>query len=77
MAYEWARSKALLQPRCGQPECLGWVAGAKDVPRDVLNRYALNRHIRDLIGESRSDNTAADATAAPGVPVRAAQLAPV
>ena len=63
--------------RCGQPECLGWVAGAKKVPRDVLNRYALNLHIEDLLGEPQSDNTAATAQAAAGLPDRAARLVPV
>jgi len=34
---------------CGAPECLGRIAGAKHLPKDVLRRYRLARHIRETI----------------------------
>jgi hypothetical protein len=34
---------------CGTPACLGTISGAKDLPADVLARYVLNRHIRELL----------------------------
>ena len=34
---------------CGAPRCLGAIAGAKYLPIDVLSRYALNRHIHEVI----------------------------
>jgi hypothetical protein len=34
---------------CGAPECLGRIAGAKHLPRDLLSRYRLARHVREAI----------------------------
>jgi len=44
---------------CGWPECIGTVAGAKYIPRDVLDRYFVNAHIRQLAGEAPSDGSSA------------------
>jgi hypothetical protein len=33
---------------CGAPGCLGLVGGAKFLSLEVLSRYFINRHIRDL-----------------------------
>jgi hypothetical protein len=35
--------------RCGAPQCIRLVAGAKFLPADVLGRYFINPHIRDLL----------------------------
>ena len=34
---------------CGAPECLRRIAGARHLPKDVLRRYWLARHIRETI----------------------------
>lgn len=31
---------------CGSPRCLGFVRGARDLPREVLDRYFVNDHVR-------------------------------
>ena len=36
--------------QCGAPECLGTVSGARDLMPDALERYALNPHIKALLG---------------------------
>ena len=38
---------------CGAGGCLGTIAGAKDLPADVLERYWLNRHVRELLAARR------------------------
>ena len=45
---EWAMSHPFLCG-CGAPECVRVVAGAKYLPADVLGRYFINRHIRELL----------------------------
>ena len=34
--------------RCGAPQCVGFVAGARHLSVDVLARYFVNPHIRGL-----------------------------
>ncbi|AQT74963.1 MULTISPECIES: SET domain-containing protein-lysine N-methyltransferase [Streptomyces] len=34
---------------CGADRCIGTVSGARDLPPAVLERYALNPHIADLL----------------------------
>lgn len=36
---------------CGTAACLGTITGASALPASVLERYALNAHIRELIAE--------------------------
>jgi hypothetical protein len=48
---------------CGAPECLGTVSGARDLPRSVLERYFLNRHIRDLLDDPNRGSGAAQSSA--------------
>lgn len=46
---EWA----MVEPfdcLCAAPECIGRVRGARDLPREVLTRYRLSRHVRALLG---------------------------
>jgi hypothetical protein len=38
---------------CGRDACLGTISGARDLPADVLARYWLNRHIRELLAARR------------------------
>jgi hypothetical protein len=33
---------------CGAPQCIRLVVGAKYLPLDVLSRYLINRHIREM-----------------------------
>ncbi len=40
--------------QCGEPGCVGHVAGAKYLSSDVLERHALSRHVRELL-RSRGD----------------------
>lgn len=35
----------------GEGKCLGWVGGAKDLDREVLRRFWLSRHVRELLEE--------------------------
>jgi hypothetical protein len=35
--------------RCGAPQCVRLVAGAKYLSADVLGRYYINPHVRDLL----------------------------
>jgi SET domain-containing protein len=35
--------------RCGAPECIRFVAGARYLPVDVLGRYFVNAHVRRLL----------------------------
>lgn len=37
--------------RCGEKECRGTIAGAKDMPFDVLRKYWLSSHIREMLQE--------------------------
>ncbi|KAF1966548.1 hypothetical protein BU23DRAFT_560127 [Bimuria novae-zelandiae CBS 107.79] len=37
--------------RCGASECRGTIAGAKDMPLQVLRQYWLNSHIEELLQE--------------------------
>ncbi|PLW11778.1 hypothetical protein PCANC_23198 [Puccinia coronata f. sp. avenae] len=34
---------------CGSKACLGLIRGAKYLPKEVLNRYFINRHIKKMI----------------------------
>jgi hypothetical protein len=43
--------------QCGAPECVGRVAGARSLPVEVLSRYFINAHIREMI---QADLSAAD-----------------
>jgi hypothetical protein len=45
---EWAMATPFVC-RCGAPECVRVVAGAKYLSADVLSRYFINPHIRDLL----------------------------
>jgi hypothetical protein len=38
---------------CGAAECLGWIAGAGEMPREQRNRYVINPHIEALCADSR------------------------
>ncbi len=38
--------------RCGAPQCIRVVAGARFLSADVLSRYFINRHVRDLLLQS-------------------------
>ncbi|MGH8909840.1 MAG: SET domain-containing protein [Egibacteraceae bacterium] len=38
---------------CGAPACLVWIAGAIDVPEEVLSRYELNDHIKQRLRQDR------------------------
>ena len=38
--------------QCGEPECIGTVAGAKYLGREALDRYFINEHIRHLVAGS-------------------------
>ena len=44
--WEMARPFAC---QCGAPECVGRVTGARSLPVEVLARYYINEHIRDMI----------------------------
>ena len=37
---------------CGAKQCLGFIQGAKHVPRQVLRRYYLNQHIKQFLYDS-------------------------
>jgi D-alanine-D-alanine ligase-like ATP-grasp enzyme len=45
---EWDMAEPF-ECRCGAPECLGRVAGAKHLPGDLLREYWFARHIREAI----------------------------
>lgn len=45
---EWEMSHPFVC-RCGVPGCVRVVAGAKYLPADVLSRYFINRHVRELL----------------------------
>lgn len=51
---EWAMDQPFLC-RCGAPQCVRVVAGAKYLAADVLGRYFVNRHIRDLLLQAVSN----------------------
>ena len=38
--------------RCGAPGCVRLVAGAKYLSADVLGRYFINPHVRDLVSQA-------------------------
>lgn len=42
---------------CGAPECIRLVAGAKYLAVDVLRKYFINQHIRELIAVSLAEQT--------------------
>jgi hypothetical protein len=50
---------------CGASGCLGMVSGARDLPRDVLERYHLTPHIRELL-DKRSIRAASKGLSGPG-----------
>jgi D-alanine-D-alanine ligase-like ATP-grasp enzyme len=50
-ATEWDMA-APFECSCGAPGCLGRIAGARHIPRDVLRGYWLARHIRELSGQA-------------------------
>lgn len=37
---------------CGTKNCLGTISGAKDMDREILSKYWLSPHIKDLLDES-------------------------
>ncbi|KAM5468271.1 hypothetical protein MauCBS54593_005012 [Microsporum audouinii] len=45
---EWDMSQPF-RCSCGAKQCLGWVDGAKNTSTDVLRKYWLSDHIRDLL----------------------------
>ncbi|KAK2865206.1 hypothetical protein FQN49_003809 [Arthroderma sp. PD_2] len=47
---EWEMSQPF-QCSCGAKQCLEWVDGAKKTPTDVLRKYWLSDHIRELLDE--------------------------
>ena len=49
---EWAMS-APFACLCGAEGCLGTISGARDLPEDVLGRYVLTRHVRELLAARR------------------------
>ena len=46
-ANEWHMSVPF-ECGCGTATCLGVISGARDMPREVLERYRLNEHIKTL-----------------------------
>lgn len=49
--------------QCGSSVCLGRITGAAALPAEVLERYALNAHIRGLLAErERAGSPAASST---------------
>jgi hypothetical protein len=48
-ATEWSMAEPF-DCACGAPRCLGRIAGASALPREVLERYRLSAHVRALIG---------------------------
>jgi hypothetical protein len=60
---------------CGAAQCIGIVAGARFLPVDVLSRYFINRHVREMIGAQLMQSSAA---VVPLVPALAARpVAPI
>lgn len=47
-ANEWSMT-APFRCHCGASSCIGMVSGAAGTSREVLRRYRLNQHIRDLL----------------------------
>jgi len=39
---------------CGEPECLGWITGAKELPRERRNDYFFNPPIETLFADRRA-----------------------
>jgi hypothetical protein len=48
---EWEMARPFIC-LCGAPECIRMVTGARHIPLDVLSRYFINEHIRQLIQSS-------------------------
>jgi len=48
---------------CGAPTCRGYISGAKNMSKESLEGFWLNRHIRELL-EERDNEPAAAAAAA-------------
>ncbi|MDD4880907.1 MAG: SET domain-containing protein-lysine N-methyltransferase [Gallionellaceae bacterium] len=51
-ATEWDMAQPF-RCLCNAQNCLGFIAGAKHLPEDVLDRHPLSKHIQQLIAESR------------------------
>ena len=47
---EWEMSQPF-DCQCGARECRGKITGAKDMSREILKQYWLNRHIEELLEE--------------------------
>ncbi|AUX45950.1 uncharacterized protein SOCE26_074520 [Sorangium cellulosum] len=47
---EWEMSEPFAC-RCGAPACIRFVAGAKFLPPEILGRYVINVHIRQMMSE--------------------------
>jgi hypothetical protein len=56
---EWTMAQPF-ECHCGYSECVGRISGAKDMPADVLGRYWLNAHIKELLEEKRGDEALAE-----------------
>jgi hypothetical protein len=41
---------------CGAKECLGTISGAKHIPRQILGKYVLNQHIKQLLYDSEESH---------------------
>jgi len=50
---EWDMSQSF-DCRCKQSGCQGKISGAKDMKREVLNQYWLNKHIVELLEEQKN-----------------------
>jgi hypothetical protein len=48
---EWEMARPFLC-LCGAPECIRMVTGARHIPLDVLSRYFVNEHIRQMVMDS-------------------------
>jgi hypothetical protein len=48
---EWEMARPFLC-LCGAPECIRLVTGARHIPVDMLSRYFINEHIRQLVQEA-------------------------
>jgi hypothetical protein len=48
---EWEMARPFLC-LCGAPECIRLVTGARHIPLDMLSRYFINDHIRQMVQEA-------------------------
>ncbi|KAL4803805.1 hypothetical protein BDV18DRAFT_162814 [Aspergillus unguis] len=52
---EWDMDQGF-QCLCGSEKCKGWIGGAKDMKREELEGYWLNKHIVELLDERDAKN---------------------